>query len=64
LGTDGNASAGLSVVASCGDSEPTKKIDLSEREEVTVYKPEDAITYAYLPQYTHTVSYERHHLVM
>ena len=55
--------AGL-MVAGCGDSEPAKKIDLSEREEVAPYKPDDAITYAYLPQYAHTVSYERHHLVM
>ncbi len=47
----------------CGEGEPVKKLDLAEREEVTVYKPEDAITYAYLPQYAHTVSYERHHLV-
>jgi len=52
------------MAAGCGDSEPAKKIDLSEREEVTPYKPDDAITYAYLPQYAHTVSYERHHLVM
>jgi len=52
------------MVAGCGDSEPAKKIDLSEREEVAPYKPDDAITYAYLPQYAHTVSYERHHLVM
>jgi phosphonate transport system substrate-binding protein len=48
----------------CGDNEPVKKIDLSQREEVTVYRPDDAITYAYLPQYTHTVSYSRHHLVV
>lgn len=48
----------------CGESEPVKKIDLAEREEVRVPKPVDAITYAYLPQYAHTVSYERHHLVM
>ena len=52
------------VVTTCGDSEPARKIDLSEREEVTVYRPENAITYAYLPQYAHTVSYERHHLVI
>jgi phosphonate transport system substrate-binding protein len=52
------------VVANCGDSEPAKKVDLSKRQEVTVYRPENAITYAYLPQYTHTVSYERHHLVI
>ncbi|MEJ2069866.1 MAG: phosphate/phosphite/phosphonate ABC transporter substrate-binding protein [Syntrophobacterales bacterium] len=52
------------VLAGCGEEEPVKKIDLSKREEVTVYRPENAITYAYLPQYTHTVSYERHHLVI
>ena len=33
----------------CGEEEPVKKIDLTEREEVTVYRPENAITYAYLP---------------
>jgi phosphonate transport system substrate-binding protein len=48
----------------CGDSEPVKKIDLSKREKSTVYGPAKAITYAYLPQYAHTVSYERHHLVV
>jgi phosphonate transport system substrate-binding protein len=48
----------------CGEEEPVKKIDLSKSEEVTVYRPENAITYAYLPQYTHSVSYARHHLVI
>jgi phosphonate transport system substrate-binding protein len=52
------------LVATCGDEEPAKKIDLSTRQEVTVYRPENAITYAYLPQYTHTVSYQRHHLLI
>jgi phosphonate transport system substrate-binding protein len=55
---------GAFLLAGCGESEPVKKIDLAEREDVTVYRPEDAITYAYLPQYAHTVSYERHHLVV
>ncbi len=48
----------------CGEQEPVKKIDLAERQEITVVKPERGITYAYLPQYAHSVSYERHHLVM
>jgi phosphonate transport system substrate-binding protein len=48
----------------CGDEEPAKKIDLSEREEITVIKPTEAITYAYLPQYSHKVSYQRHHLLV
>ncbi len=51
-------------IGSCGEEEPVKKIDLTKWEEVKVYRPENAITYAYLPQYTHTVSYERHHLVV
>jgi phosphonate transport system substrate-binding protein len=55
---------GAFLLAGCGESEPVKTIDLSKREDVTVYRPEDAITYAYLPQYAHTVSYERHHLVV
>lgn len=52
------------LLGGCGEDEPVKKIDLSKWEEVKVYKPENAITYAYLPQYTHTVSYRRHHLVI
>ncbi len=52
------------VLPGCGDSEPAKKVDMSERQEIKVYKPERGITYAYLPQYAHTVSYKRHHLVM
>ncbi|MFZ5448787.1 MAG: phosphate/phosphite/phosphonate ABC transporter substrate-binding protein [Thermodesulfobacteriota bacterium] len=55
--------AGL-FLGGCGEEEPVKRIDLSQREEVTVYRPDNAITYAYLPQYAHTVSYERHHLVI
>lgn len=51
-------------LAGCGEEEPVKKIDMSKWEEVTVYRPENAITYAYLPQYTHSVSYARHHLVI
>ena len=48
----------------CGDDEPVKKIDLAKREEITVIKPLAAVTYAYLPQYSHTVSYQRHHLLV
>jgi phosphonate transport system substrate-binding protein len=55
---------GAFLLGGCGESEPVKTIDLSEREDVAVYRPENAITYAYLPQYAHTVSYERHHLVV
>jgi phosphonate transport system substrate-binding protein len=52
------------LLGGCGNDEPAKTIDLSKRGEVTVERPENAITYAYLPQYAHTVSYQRHHLVI
>ncbi|MDD2902424.1 MAG: phosphate/phosphite/phosphonate ABC transporter substrate-binding protein [Syntrophales bacterium] len=52
------------LIAGCGDDEPVKKIDLSNREEITVIKPPAALTYAYLPQYSHNVSYKRHHLLV
>lgn len=52
------------LLGGCGEEDPVKTIDLSERGEVTVDRPVNAITYAYLPQYAHTVSYERHHLVI
>jgi phosphonate transport system substrate-binding protein len=52
------------LLCGCGDEEPVKTIDLSKRGEVTVERQDNAITYAYLPQYAHTVSYERHHLVI
>jgi phosphonate transport system substrate-binding protein len=52
------------LLGGCGNDEPAKTIDLSKRGEVTVDRPDNAITYAYLPQYAHTVSYERHHLAI
>ncbi|HAS87755.1 MAG TPA: phosphonate ABC transporter substrate-binding protein [Desulfovibrio sp.] len=44
-------------------SQPAEKIvrvDMSIREEMRVPEPRPAITYAYLPQYSHRVSYLRH----
>jgi phosphonate transport system substrate-binding protein len=45
----------------CGQEEPARRIDLSKKEHVSIPEEEDVITYAYLPQYSHTVSYQRHH---
>ena len=39
--------------------EPAVKVDLSDREETTVSSHGSAYTLAYLPQYSHTLSYER-----
>jgi phosphonate transport system substrate-binding protein len=54
----------LFIFSGCGEEEPAKKVDFSKLQELPLVKSENAITYAYLPQYAHTVSYERHHLVM
>jgi len=53
--------ATLILLVGCGDDEPVIKVDLSRTEQVTFTQEPDQITYAYLPQYSHTVSYTRHH---
>lgn len=50
--------------SACTGDEPAQKIDLSKREAVEVREADDAITYAYLPQYSHSVSYLRHNLLL
>jgi phosphonate transport system substrate-binding protein len=48
----------------CSQEEPTTKIDLSKTEQASLREEANVITYAYLPQYSHTVSYQRHHLLV
>ncbi len=50
--------------SACTVDEPPQKIDLSKREAVEFRDAEDAVTYAYLPQYSHSVSYQRHNLLV
>jgi len=45
----------------CGEDEPAVKVNLNIKEQVTLKEESGVITYAYLPQYSHTVSYTRHH---
>jgi len=52
------------LLAGCSQEEEALKIDLSKREQVILREDENIITYAYLPQYSHTVSYHRHHLLV
>ncbi len=52
------------LLAGCGDDEDAVRVNLSHREEPTLRVPPRAVTYAYLPQYAHTVSYERHRLLL
>jgi phosphonate transport system substrate-binding protein len=51
----------LSLFQSCDREEPAKKVDLTKKEQLSVRQEENVVTYAYLPQYSHTVSYQRHH---
>jgi len=55
------AAAVLLLTLACNQEEPALKVDLSRREKPVVSPDSDAVTYAYLPQYSHTVSYQRHH---
>lgn len=49
------------LLFSCGESEEAVKVSLDKREEITFRPQMPAITYAYLPQYSHTESFQRHH---
>ncbi len=40
--------------------EPMTRVDLSRRVDITLKTQAEAITYAYLPQYSHSISFERH----
>jgi len=48
----------------CSEDEPAFPVNLARRVETSVSVPKRAVTYAYLPQYAHTVSYERHRLLV
>lgn len=48
------------LVACTGDEEPIK-VSLDKRQEITFRQQAPAITYAYLPQYSNTESFQRHH---
>lgn len=51
-------------ITGCTDSEQVVSIDMNRRETVDTRNRTPAVTYAYLPQYAHSVSYERHHLLI
>ena len=54
----------LFLSVGCSEDEPAIKVDLSKKEQVSLKEEADVITYAYLPQYSHTVSYQRHHMLV
>jgi phosphonate transport system substrate-binding protein len=48
------------LLCCCSREEEPLRVDLSKRAEVSLKKETYTITYAYLPQYSHSVSYARH----
>lgn len=50
----------LCIVAGCNDQPEPVKVDMTLREEATQGETQPVITYAYLPQFSHTVAFERH----
>jgi len=52
------------MLPGCGDSEPAVEVDLTRRERLVAPERQKAITYAYLPQYSRTVSFQRHRALL
>ncbi len=51
----------LILFPGCKKKESVKKVNLNIRQKIILKEEPDVITYAYLPQYSHTISYTRHH---
>jgi phosphonate transport system substrate-binding protein len=56
--------AALLLLSGCGDDEPVIRVDLSKRAKLVAPLRKEAITYAYLPQYSHTISFKRHRALL
>jgi phosphonate transport system substrate-binding protein len=57
--------AGLFIIAAgCSDDESAIKVDLTRRTDLIAPGPGKSLAYAYLPQYSHQTSYERHRLLV
>jgi phosphonate transport system substrate-binding protein len=54
----------LVLTAGCDNDLSPMKVDMTQREEISPGIRQPVITYAYLPQFSHTVSFERHHLMV
>lgn len=50
----------LPVLTACGQGEEAAPVDLARRQVLTPDAPETGVTYAYLPQYSHSESFRRH----
>ena len=54
----------LLFATSCEQGEPHIEVDLTKRIKIQSQKDLDSLTYAYLPQYSHRVSFARHHRIV
>lgn len=54
----------FSALSGCTKGEEPTYVDFSKREEVGFEVAPDTITYAYVPQYFHRVSFQRHHALI
>jgi phosphonate transport system substrate-binding protein len=52
------------LLSSCWEGEETVKVSLDKRQDIPFKQQQPAITYAYLPQYANTESFQRHHLLV
>ncbi len=53
-----------SFLSSCRDGQDAVQVSLEKREDIAFRQQLPAITYAYLPQFAHTESFQRHHLLV
>ena len=51
----------LCALAGCDPGEPAYKVDLTVRETVRIGQEAHSVAYAYLPQYSHSISHQKHH---
>lgn len=54
----------LILAAACSREAPPVAVDMTKRAEVAVKREPNSITFAYLPQYSHLVSYKRQNLLV
>ena len=50
----------VSALQGCDGGEDVVRVDMTKRKEIHLPALQPALTYAYLPQYSHSVSYRRH----
>lgn len=52
------------LLSACGDEEPAIEVNLQIRDKLIAPHKQEALTYAYLPQYSHTISFQRHRALL